>query len=324
MHWLSFSAFTRDVRPFATLLCSHFDHDHVQSPLLPPDEIHSSKDNSVDGTARSSTYKNPIDARSNYKRLQQGRSSVYRRRHFVFGALYNNLFGGYHTVDPMMGDFDLKITLSSTQMSIVRVRLVSPEEGKGRDTLLQSIISLGKTFRGPGNSRGSRVGDVGGMHAVGIRSTSPNKLFVGTEERASKIMLASNLMRHWMEDYMRSDLLDILSNDVNVDSRKPLHFMPEGPGSRVIVSVDLANSAHYDIGDASVSVAVWVEEKPGEAENWYFVLPNVSYQGKAGLVVKLCHGAAISWDGREIFHCTSKTRPGVGNKVYGCMWGASK
>jgi hypothetical protein len=92
----------------------------------------------------------------------------------------------------------------------------------------------------------------------------------------------------------------------------------------MMISVNLANSPHYDTGDTSVSVAIWVEEKPGQSENWYFILPNMSHQGSKGIVVKLYHGLVISWDGRDIFHCTSKTRVGDGNKVYGCLWSSAK
>ena len=96
-----------------------------------------------------------------------------------------------------------------------------------------------------------------------------------------------------------------------------------GPGSRMVMSINLCNSPHYDIGDTSSSVALWVEDKPGKAKNWYFVLPNVSYIGSKGLVIKLGHGVVIAWDGREIYHCSSKSYPGEQNKVYGCLWSSA-
>lgn len=298
--------------------------DDSQAPLLPPDEIVSSTDNSVDGTPRTSICKNTTSARSTYRRLRQGHCSINRHRQFVFGALYNNIFPIYHMIDPMMGNFDLKITLPNKKTSVLQIRLVFPDDGVGKDRLLSSIVTLGKCFRGPSNARGRRVGDLGKMHAVGVRCAARKELYVETEIHLEKIKQASNLMRHWMEDNMPTVLTDIISNDTSCSTMKPLSFMPRGPGSRLMISSNLANSAHYDTNDASLSVAVWVEEKPGLAKNWYFILPNVQCEGKKGVVVKLCHGTAIAWDGRAIFHCTSKTNPGFGNKVYGCMWGASK
>ena len=73
-----------------------------------------------------------------------------------------------------------------------------------------------------------------------------------------------------------------------------------------------------------MSVAIWAEEKPGQSENWYFVLPNVSILGSKGVIVKLVHGVVISWDGRKIYHGSSKPKTGNDNKVFGCMWGSTK
>jgi hypothetical protein len=88
-------------------------------------------------------------------------------------------------------------------------------------------------------------------------------------------------------------------------------------GYTIDVSVDLGNSSHFDVNDASQAFSVWLEESVGHGENWYFVLPNVHgvrlEQGKQiefqGMAVKLGHGVAISWDGWKIRHCTSVSCP---------------
>ena len=88
-------------------------------------------------------------------------------------------------------------------------------------------------------------------------------------------------------------------------------------GYTIDMSVDLGNSSHFDVNDASQAFSVWLEEMVGHGENWYFVLPNVHgvrlEQGKQiefqGMAVKLGHGVAISWDGRKIRHCTSVSCP---------------
>jgi hypothetical protein len=81
------------------------------------------------------------------------------------------------------------------------------------------------------------------------------------------------------------------------------------------------NSAHIDYMDGSLRV----EEEVGCSSNWYFILPNVQYEGR-GVAVKLFHGCAISWDGLIIKHCTSITTTGMKengdyNNVFGCMFG---
>ena len=92
-------------------------------------------------------------------------------------------------------------------------------------------------------------------------------------------------------------------------------------GYTIDMSVNLGNSSHFDVNDASQAYSVWLEEMLGRGENWFFVLPNVHgvrpiWVGKVkkwipfhGVAVKLGHGVAISWDGRKIRHCTSVSCP---------------
>jgi hypothetical protein len=94
-------------------------------------------------------------------------------------------------------------------------------------------------------------------------------------------------------------------------------------------SVDLGNASHVDVMDGSAGMSMWTELKPGTAKNWYFVLPNlvVTHNGVdyVGVVIKLDHGTAISWDGRLIRHCTSVTDVNGGdiegeNHVFGTFF----
>jgi hypothetical protein len=66
----------------------------------------------------------------------------------------------------------------------------------------------------------------------------------------------------------------------------------------------------------------WTETIPGNAQRWYFVLPNVfgkrldgtTYEGVA---VELTHGVSVSWDGRWIKHCSFFSEK---NKSPGNVW----
>jgi hypothetical protein len=89
------------------------------------------------------------------------------------------------------------------------------------------------------------------------------------------------------------------------------------PGSCIMISRNLGNSAHIDFMDGSLSLAIW-----------YFILPNVLYEG-CGVAVKLFHGCAILWDGLIVKHCTSITTTsmkenGDDNNVFGCMFGSCR
>jgi hypothetical protein len=86
-------------------------------------------------------------------------------------------------------------------------------------------------------------------------------------------------------------------------------------GYTVDMSINLGNSSHYDVNDASQGYSVWTEEVLGLGKNWYFVIPSVcglrpgTKTKFSGMAVKLGHGVAISWDGRVIRHCTSVSCP---------------
>ena len=319
-----FRVWVQSSRKVVRLDCSQLLHDTPGTPLLPPDYINNSCDNSYDGTPRTSTFPNVARARAEYNVLRKAKSSANRHRQYVFGALYEHLFPGYLEIDPMLEDYDLSVTLlPSKKVSDVRIRLVSPFTGIGSTNLLRSVVELGKTLSGKGNCRGEDVGDLGSMHAIGLKSASSKSYYVTKETTATKVEVASAAMTEWMQDNLRDVLAKIRGKDreMQVECSPSLK---DAPGSRMMISVNLANAPHYDNGDSSESVAIWVEEKPGQSENWFFVLPNVSCQGSKGVVVKLLHGLVISWDGRDIYHCTSMTNVGTSNKVYGCLWSSTR
>ena len=313
----------RPNREVVRLQCIQLEHDSTGTPLLPPDCICGSGDVSYDGTPRTTRWKEPIRARDEYNRLRKEKSSVLRQRKFVFGAMYKKLFPGYYKVNPILKDYDLVVTLPDKTVTNVSIRLVSPEEGIDKRNLLLSLVDMGRTLSGPGNCRGKDVGDMGSMHAIGLKSATSKAFYVTHEKTSAKVEVASILMKEWMQDNMR----DVLSLIKGADAEMNVEASPSlvnGPGSRMMVSVNLANAPHYDNGDTSHSVAIWVEEKPGQSENWYFVLPNMSHEGSNGVVVRLLHGLVISWDGRCVFHCTSQTDVGPDNKVYGCLWSSTR
>jgi hypothetical protein len=86
-------------------------HDLPNTPLLPPDMIHNSPDNSCDGTTRTTRFKEVQKARTQYNKLRLEKKSCRRFRKFVFGAIYESIFSGYLEVDPVDSDYDLNVTL---------------------------------------------------------------------------------------------------------------------------------------------------------------------------------------------------------------------
>lgn len=295
----------------------------INAPLLPPSIIRKSNDVTVLIGESDIQFDDAASARDWYQVLRTKKLSMLRQRKFVYGAIYTDLFPGYFGVDPNLGNYDLYVTLESGVRSLIHVRRVLVADDMDPMKLLTSLVDLGCNLSkcGKGNCRGSKVGELGMMYAMGVRSAKTNVVYKCNEIVERCVAESSTLMTAWMEKNMIDVLDEIRTTDASMKVKEWL-ALSNGPGSRMVVSVNLANSPHYDVGDTSSSVAVWVEEKPGSAKNWYFVLPNVSYMGNMGLAIKLGHGVVISWDGRDIYHCTSMTDPGIRNNVYGCLWGS--
>jgi hypothetical protein len=193
--------------------------------------------------------------------------------------------------------------------------------------LLEAVVHLGKSLGKRGNAR-KGVGDVGEMWGLGYRSKGRRQKYVKNDEPAVKEAMRSvcdNVARDLRGRFPMAwqSIVRAEQDGTNCPSL-PEMGGEKGPGSCIMISKNLGNSAHFDYRDRSLSLAVWVEEMVGCASNWFFILPNVRLNGKLGVAIQLFHGAAISWDGKLIKHCTSITETGEDNNVYGCMFGSCR
>jgi hypothetical protein len=249
-----------------------------------------------------------------------------RHRKFIHGALYDKLWPGYKVIDLSGGlctPVEIVVTLANKKTSVVRIG-----SAKEESVMLNAIVELGRVLPTKGNARGKKNGDVGDLFALGYRSLKKSIVYKPTKECdiSEAMAKASTEAGVYMQKHWRSDYDDIRDTDTlkSTEGLPPLEEMggKYGPGHVIMISRNLGNSPHIDNADGSRSIAFWVEEEPGRAKNWSFLLPDVSIDGSLGVVIKLFHGAVISWDGREVRHCSSITEPGDGNNVYGCMFGS--
>ena len=123
-------------RRVISLDCVQLLHDTPETPLLPPDYVNSSPDLSYNGVPRTTRLHDSVRARREYNQLRKEKSSILRRRKFVFGAMYDQLFPGYYEVDAMFKDYDLMVELPSKKLTKVQVRLLSPYDGNERGCIL--------------------------------------------------------------------------------------------------------------------------------------------------------------------------------------------
>ena len=64
------------------------------------------------------------------------------------------------------------------------------------------------------------------------------------------------------------------------------------------ISRNLCNSMHKDKNDLSASYAIWLRTGNG-SQSWFLLFP------RNGLAICLSHKVAMTWEGREVAHCTS-------------------
>jgi superfamily II DNA helicase RecQ len=300
--------------------------DNVKSPLLPPSFCHQSRDLGQDPeyaiTAQPSqvdsvSYVNSSEARSMYQFLQNESKSRLTRRRYVFGFVYKLLFPGFFLIDPMKQKVILDVSLEGTSATtkVVTDHIDNIE-------VLDAVLELGKRLPKKGNGRVDK-GDVGDMFGLGIRDSKTKIVYKPTHDLVEEMNNVSQLVGPWLAMTHPN-----LAQDIeNAERKKGLckkYPMGGGPGSSIMISRNLGNASHLDVTDASTSVSIWAEEVRDRAKNWYFVLPNASYKGSRGVVVRLSHGTVIAWDGRVIRHCTSVTDVGQNNNVYGCMFGSCR
>jgi ribosomal protein S4 len=296
------------------LIC-HQVVDVPGEPLLLPDrQVQVGCEMDIDEARNWNTY---------YQSLPK---SSRRHRKFVFGAIYQHFYPGFYEVDHMtMGDVDLVVFDMSTQTtSVLKIRSAAADVA-----LMEAIVTLGECMPKGGNCR-KNAGDLGQMYALGYRSKKMQKVYVQLRKKTTRDAMTDVCTR--VLPFLKKEYPEVLS-DIQTEERSGLKaLMPaleemggeEGPGGSIMLSRNLGNSSHFDTSDNSFSCSIWGEKHQRRAESWYFVLPNMSFNGSSGIVIRLRHGVAISWDGRIHRHCSSVPDPGPDNNVYGCMFGSCR
>ena len=316
--------------------------DEDKSPVLPPDIIEGNSYESVD------------EARHLYKKLQS--INWKKRNKYVPGALYKNMFDECFVVldHDVEGDFNIRIDYTPsrkerknskgvcTGLSLVPMAFtwVKVRSAYVKTNYLRALLAVDNQLDvNKGTVRQSR-GDVGHMWQVGLKKRglmteeTLKKYYKATEStfivsdnvniRSSTLPTMNYFMSSFFQSAFPNEFMEIHEGNKGIQIEKAVG----GDGSlhTFSISCDLGNASHVDSGDESVGISTWVENKPGKAKNWYFILPNTTLldDPTKAIVIKLSHGLTIAWDGRVIHHCTSITDTGEENHVYGNFATTSK
>jgi len=168
---------------------------------------------------------------------------------------------------------------------------------------------------------GMEKGFDGSMYAIGKhvyqyapRDSHPSskyRTYSGTNDLHPELAMMSKSLSYLLSHYFHWETTTIRKTLESFDELPPacLGGM-DGLTKSINTSVNLANAAHYDGNDLGVGVSVWIEKVPNHSTESYFILPNLILQDqnkktRYGVIIKLCDGCAISWDGGLLRHCTS-------------------
>lgn len=307
-----------------TIVCEQINDNDPRSPLLPPTHILQSEElgsnplavhTSVNKLEQNFNFTDADHARSIYCYLRQQYKSNQTRRNFVHGFVYKTILNGcYFLTQEKINQCQtvrLEITLTCGKTSDITITTAINQED-----MLQSIVQLGKKLPMKGNCR-QKVGDHGECFVLGVKDWSKKEVYGPTGSLRREIKKVSTMVGPWLRT-THGWFQEHLTNEIEKKGRIVNHYpMVDGPCSTFIMSKNYGNASHYDIYDSSMTFGIWVEENPSSATNWYFILPNVSYNGSNGIAIEIVHGRCIIWDGKVIRHCTSVADIGTNNNVYG-------
>ena len=299
--------------------CQQVKENDVRAPILPPDDFACLQL----GVNSRIKYTSIVEAREAYKIGMSKSASKRNHRRYLFGSRYREFFEGYVKfvdVREFGGLVDLLIKLHNEEETVLKVRDLSVE------TEMMEVVKQFSETSNKGSIARCHSGDAGKMYSFGYNSRKLGD-YVSMNDEEMDTERYSIIVRQRLEKYFKEEIGEIIAADRN-QGIEPSKAMggTNGISAYSLVSMDLVNSAHYDL-DTSVGLSIFNEKIPGTATNWNFVLPNttmINGNPDQAIAIKLFDGCTIAWDGRKVFHCTSTKDIGKGNHVYGNYWGGKK
>jgi hypothetical protein len=283
---------------------------------------------------------NQSEARSLYRQLLSASpSNKHGCRRYVKLSFHRHLPSTtLHYDVSTHGDMVFQITTHDIKSRPETQSYVSVTTLTNHPTFKRSIETSTEQFLGDRSkfvSARNSVGDHGQMTAVGLLCSRTGGSLMETKAGTLDTPFRSGLSDLCREaaSFANDKFPGLVSTINHLEAsagitRPPYMGGPDGISSSMAVSVDLANSTHYDVHDASMGFVVFSESKPHTTTDWNFVLPNILVKFNNhtyhGLSLQLHHGACIHFDGRIIRHGTSMhNRLSKDAHTMGFFWAAS-
>ena len=297
------------------LFCKQYDKNSNEFPLLPPNQF------VTPDRLTSFNVNNIIDARWQYQTRMAMHEHKYKKRKYVDGALYTNIFYDQaEIIDINPGDsVDIIVRLFNGHTTTVSAFV---EENLNCRHLKNCFRIARKLSACSPNTYRKTTLDGGNMHIVGVGpkgdgTTGMYKLtkLDGVHDLLKELTISAEI-------YYRSHNLSHLIDQMRQHkSQSNVHSMTGSFVSSITTSHNFINAAHLDVDDKHPCIVTWIRVEDTDLEFWYFILPNVTLDGKRAIVFKIKDGLTISFDARYVMHCsTYKSKLGKTN-VYGTFFG---
>ena len=300
-----------------TLIAKQITCTSLLFPLLPPN--HYCLANGIHDTI----YTNVYDARRHYQTAMKMKFHSRKHSKYIDGAIYSELF--YENVEYIKvypGDFiNINVSLEDGTQTVIKI---FRDFNSKLNEHLQNCRRMGSFLKKypPNTFRKNRL-DKGKMFIIGAGKLGNGSYgnFKLTENEGmsfllSKIVDSSN-------NYYSYIGLDEEWMDIKEKRKYKNHkFMKGSFVSSIVSSVNLMNSAHLDINDTTKSIVTWTTDSDEEVTGWYFIMPNVTSDGKRGMVLEIQDGVTINWDARKIIHCSTTKANGHNYNVFGTYFGS--
>ena len=259
---------------------------HPSAPILPPDMI--------PFLGISQVMTSVSEAKNWYNMLRHNKT----KRCYVFGSYYKKMFD-HHLSDIIdwkkTGDIDITVLCNNNKFTTISVRSAPLE-------LSNSILKLHKRLKKVSpNCRGEKTGDTGQMYSLGKRDEQ-RQYVTSARNRDIRVMMRQIGLerKQWFEKEYPDEY------NKHFSTPNTLQYLRNTLSDFMVHSVELCNSAHYDVNDETITTATWIEETIGNTANWFFIFPNVTRDMKKAIVIQLFHGCTVTWDANELKHCSSK------------------
>ena len=217
----------------------------------------------------------------------------------------------------------INVTTSDGQITTIEIF----HDGNKNHSHLINCRNLGKFLSAfKGNTFRNKRKDGGDMYILGngTRMNEQSTVTYGLTNSVGVDKLLHNISNTSLEYYTSIGFEKEVKEIVKQKKIKNHEFMENCFVNSIVSSCNLINSAHLDVNDATDSIVTWTDDNIVDTENWYFLLPNVTRDGKKAIIIKIQDGMTIKWDATVLFHCSTNKRLNSNYNVYGTYFGCRK